>query len=71
MMTKDNLQGNYQHWYKRERKADNQERVVQYRLRKATQGAKDQAHDCKVITTTNNVPSNLLIFIKPHFKKSM
>jgi hypothetical protein len=69
MMAKDNFQGNYQHWYKRVRKANNQERVVQYRLRKATQGAKDQAHDCKVITTTNNVPSKPLDFYKTKFQK--
>lgn len=69
MMAKDNFQGNYQHWYKRERKVDNQEWVVQYRLQKATQGAKDQAHDCKVIATTNNVPSKPLDFYKTKFQK--
>jgi hypothetical protein len=71
MMVKDNFQDNYQSWYKRKRKADNKKQVVQYRLRKVIQDAKDQVHDCEVITTTNNIPSKLLDFYKTNFQKSL
>ncbi len=68
-MVKDNFQDDYQSWYKRKRKVDNWKWVEQYRLRKATQDAKDQVHDCEGISTTNNVPFKLIDPYKTNFQK--
>ncbi len=68
-MVEDNFQGDYQSWYKRKRKADNQEWVVRYKLRKAIQDVKGQAHECETITTTNSVPSKPFNYYKTKFQK--
>ncbi len=68
-MAEDNFQGDYQNWYKGKRKVDNKKWVAQYSLWKVAHNAKDQARDCEVITTTNNVPSKPFDSYKTKFQK--